>query len=246
MKRALVLQHAAFEGPARLHPLLVERGYAIEVRRLYLGESAPAQLAPNELLVIMGGPMGVGDLERPECAFLRQEVELLRQCIDRDAPVLGVCLGAQLLAYAAGAQVYAMTDEAGAPRYEVGWAPVRFHSSGPTDAVFRGLPTEAQVLHWHGDTFDLPEGARLLASSSLCAHQAFQLRSRMFGLQFHCEAAPDHVEAFLREDADFVLRTQGPGGVERIRCDTEHCAERSWLTGQRFLGNILDAMTAPA
>src|ERR1043166_7248326 len=116
----------------------------------------------------MGGPMGVGERDRPEYSFLRDEIELLRGCIAADAPVLGICLGAQLLAHAAGARVHPMTGGAdGSGRYEVGWAPVRFHRTEDDD-VLSGLPAEAPVLHWHGDTFTLPAGARLLASTTIC------------------------------------------------------------------------------
>lgn len=243
MKRAIVLQHVAFEGPARLSPLLLERGLTLDVRRLDRGEPAPDRMAAGELLVVMGGPMGVGDLEGPEHPFLREELRLLRRCVEEDAPVLGVCLGAQLLAFAAGAAVHPMTRGDGARCYEVGWAPIRFHPSGAADPILGGLPAEALALHWHGDAFELPAGARRLASTELCPNQAFQLGARMFGLQFHCEAGAEHVEEFLRADAAFVTRVNGPGGVEQIRRDTERCAPSSWAVGQHFLGNILDAMT---
>jgi GMP synthase-like glutamine amidotransferase len=246
MKRAIVLQHAAFEGPARLAPLLVERGFAIDVRRLDRGDPVPARIAPNDLLIVMGGPMGVGDKDRPEYSFLNHEIDLLKRCIKDDSPVLGVCLGAQLLAFAAGARVGPMTSDGGNPLCEVGWAPIQFHSSGATDSLLAGLPAEALVLHWHGDTFDLPNGARLFASTLQCSNQAFQLGARMFGLQFHCEVEESNVDDFLRADSSFVTRANGPNGVEELRRDTARHASPSWNVGQRLLRNILDAMTRAA
>jgi len=241
MTRAIVLQHVAFEGPAKLAPLLEERGCTLDVRRLDLGDTVPERLSPCEVLVVMGGPMGIGDLERPELSFLRKELQLLRWCVERDVPVLGVCLGAQLLAFAAGAAVHAMTHDDGTRCYEVGWAPLRFQDSG-VEPILRGLPAECTVLHWHGDMFQLPAKARLLASTPLCANQAFQLGSRMFGLQFHCEIDEVHVERFLQADSAFVERASGSTAVAKIRRDTTRHAASSWVVGQRLLRNILDAM----
>jgi GMP synthase-like glutamine amidotransferase len=239
MKRAIVLTHAAFEGPAKLSPLLAGSGYTVEVRQLHRGDLVPDGMSSNDLLVVMGGPMGVGDLERPEFPFLRAEVRLLARCLEEDAAVLGVCLGAQLLAYAAGATVRPMTREDGERCYEVGWAPVRFHRTDERDPILRDLPAEAQALHWHGDMFELPVRARLLASTPTCPNQAFQIGSRMFGLQFHCEVGVENVEDFLRTDAHFVERTLGPGGAERVREDTRRHLASSWAIGERLLRNIL-------
>src|SRR5689334_18764896 len=98
MRRAIVLQHIAFEGPARLASLLEARGYQLDIRRLDRGDAVPERLHSGELLIVMGGPMGVADAERAPYSFLQRELELLRRCVVDDAPVLGVCLGAQLIA----------------------------------------------------------------------------------------------------------------------------------------------------
>src|SRR6185312_10469473 len=139
MKRAIVLQHVVFEGPARLAPMLEARGYQLDIRRLDRGEAVPERLSPGELLIVMGGPMGVADAERSEYAFLQRELELLRRCVDDDAPVLGVCLGAQLIAAAAGARVYPLTDAQGAPLREVGWGPIALHAAGHRDPILAGV-----------------------------------------------------------------------------------------------------------
>jgi GMP synthase (glutamine-hydrolysing) len=242
MKSAVVLQHADFEGPARIAGLLSASGYEVEVRSLHRGDAAPSRMDPQSLLVVMGGSMGVGDIGRPEFPFLEDEVSLLKRRVQDDAPVLGVCLGAQLLAHAAGARVYPMGERgAGMPAFEVGWAPVRFRLESGDDSL-TGVPPEAPALHWHGDMFELPAGARLLASSATCDHQAFRLGRRLFGLQFHCEVEAPHVEAFLQADGDFVVRANGPDGVAKLRAETVRNLAPSRSVGDVLLGNILRAM----
>jgi GMP synthase (glutamine-hydrolysing) len=245
MKEAIVLQHADFEGPGRIAALLESAGYEVEIRALHRGDPVPARMNPESLLVVMGGSMGVADIGRPEFPFLEDEVRLLGRRVDQDSPVLGVCLGAQLLAHAAGSRVYPMAARGGglAP-FEVGWAPVRFHLEGGDDTLV-GVAPEAYVLHWHGDMFDVPAGAKLLASSAICSNQAFRLGRRLFGLQFHCEVDAGNVEAFLRSDGDFVVRANGPEGVARVRAMTAIHVQPSMRTGDTFLGNILRAMTDP-
>lgn len=240
-RRAIVLQHIAFEGPARIAALLAERDYAVEVCRLDLGAKIPA-LSAEDLLIVMGGPMGVADLAGAKYPFLRAEAELLAQRIERDAPVLGVCLGAQLLAHAAGARVYPMGDTPSAPqRYEVGWSEISLHCEQP---LLAGFPSRGCVLHWHGDTFDLPPGAALLASSEICRNQAFLLGNRGFGLQFHGEVEREHVATFLREDEGFVRKAHGPEGVALVRAQTERYFGEARRFGDRLLSTILDAMGA--
>jgi GMP synthase-like glutamine amidotransferase len=183
MKRAVVLKHVVFEAPGRIADLLADRGYALDVRELYRGDAVPGELERGDVLVVMGGPMGVSGVGSVAFPFLRRELDLLARCIEQDAPVLGVCLGAQLLAAAADADVHPMVGSDGARVYEVGWAATRFHRTSDADAVLDGVPDAACLLHWHGDMFELPRGARRLASTGVCLEQGFQLGTRQFGLQ---------------------------------------------------------------
>jgi GMP synthase (glutamine-hydrolysing) len=238
MKRAIILKHVAAEGPGRLAPLLAAQGYELAIRELYSGDAVPTDLSKSDLLVVMGGPMGVADVGNAEYPFLAQELALLRARIAERAPVLGICLGAQLLAAAAGARVYPMES----PRYEVGWSAVRFRREHADDPLFLGLPAEAPMLHLHGDTFDLPAGAALLASSELCENQAFRLGHRLFGVQFHCEMNVQDIEGFLRADGGWVEQANGPGAVETLRRDTRARIEASHAAGDRLLSNMLQAL----
>jgi GMP synthase (glutamine-hydrolysing) len=239
-KRAVVLQHLPHEGPGRLGPLLVTLGYHTELIELYRAAPIP-DVSRDDLLIVLGGSMGVGDVDRPEYPFLRGELELLTRRVQEDAPTLGVCLGSQLIAAAAGSRVYGMTDASGARRYEVGWAPLTFHHSEAL-ALFEGIPDSAEVLHWHGDTFELPKGAKLLASTPVCRNQAFQLGRRVFGLQFHAETTTEDVEKFLAAGADYVIHANGAGAVEALRRDTARCMDAYSLLGDRWLRNLLAAM----
>jgi GMP synthase (glutamine-hydrolysing) len=229
---AIVLQHTPTEGPERAGALAVEQGFTLDVRHVYRGDPVPEDLAPGQILIVMGGPMGVSDAGDPRFPYLAPELALLERALARDRPVLGICLGSQLLARAAGARVYP------ASRREVGWAPVRFMGV-EREPSLRGLRAEETVQHWHGDTFDLPAGAVHLAATPICPNQAFHIRNRAFGLQFHCELGADMIATWVREDADYVLGANGPGGGERILADTKRFMPEAAQVGDRLLRNIL-------
>ncbi len=178
--RAHYFQHVPFEGLGSMEIWLREAGYEIGMTRWYAGELAP-DAAGIELLIVMGGPISVNDLgDHP---WLAAEKDFLRRWIDEDRPLLGVCLGAQLIASALGARVYPNAVK------EIGWFPVTAVTPLPEHA-FR-FPPEQTVFHWHGETFDLPDGAIHLARSAGCEHQAFQVGRHVIGLQFHLETTPE-------------------------------------------------------
>jgi len=235
MRRAIVLQHTPTEGAERVGELLAERGLGCDVRHVYRGDPVPAALATDEPLIVMGGPMGVGDAGDPRYPFLAVEIALLRRLVAAQHPVLGICLGAPLLAAGAGAAVYPN------PVREVGWGPVDLHGVEREPAL-AGLRARELVLHWHGDTFDLPAGAVHLASTPACAHQAFRLGRHQFGLQFHCELGPHVIETWVRDDADYVRGALGDGGGDKILADTARAYEAARPVWDRLLRNVLDSM----
>jgi GMP synthase (glutamine-hydrolysing) len=245
VKRAIVLQHTPIEGPERIAELLAECGFVLDVRHVFRGDAVPEHIEKGDLLIVMGGPMGVGDIDDPRYEFLAREITLLREAIARDRPVLGICLGAQLLAAAAGARVYPNTrraaDGAVVLAREVGWGPVDFTSGAPEPAL-AGLPARQMVLHWHGDTFDLPRGAMPLASTSVCRNQAFRLGWKHFALQFHCELPKEAVAVWVREDAAYVREANGEGGAARILADTERYYAEARPGWERLLRNIIGQM----
>jgi GMP synthase-like glutamine amidotransferase len=240
---AIVLQHTPTEGPERIAALLAARGISFETRALHAGQPVPDVIGRDQMLIVMGGPMGVADAGSPRHAYLAQEIALLRRLIAREAPVLGICLGSQLLAAAAGARVYPNTrpgpDGKPVPAREVGWGPIDLHNVA--EPALAGLPARPLVVHWHGDTYDLPPGAVHLASTPICRHQAYRI-GRAFGLQFHPELERETIATWVRDDADYVRGALGAEGGARILADTDrhHAAARPiW---DRLLGNILSLM----
>lgn len=189
-RRCLVVQHAEPEGPYRIGSALAQEGITLVTCRTFAGERLPPDLHGYNALVVMGGPMSAAPDEHfPTRA---DELRLIKEALARQLPTLGVCLGAQLLALAAGAPVYP-----GGAGQEIGWGPVRLTGQAAADELLCGLTGPLQVLHWHGDTFDLPVGAVHLASSPRYRNQAFRLGHRAWGLQFHLEVDETAVRAFL-------------------------------------------------
>jgi GMP synthase-like glutamine amidotransferase len=178
--RAHYLQHVPFEGLGIIGPWLRAKGY--ELTNTHLFESAVFP-HPNEvdLLIVMGGPMSVSD--EAEFPWLVEEKQFIRKCVEEEKSVLGICLGAQLIASSMGARVY--------PNHvkEIGWFPVEGMPS-PDVQIF-SFPQSQEVFHWHGETFDLPSGAYHLARSDACENQAFQIGRSTIGLQFHLETTPE-------------------------------------------------------
>jgi GMP synthase (glutamine-hydrolysing) len=174
-----ILQHVAWEGPGLIESIARARGIPVKTYRLDLTPTFPN---PDDIcgLIVMGGPMGA--YETDEYPFLVQECALISEMVKRDHPVLGVCLGAQLLAKSLGARVFP------GPASEIGFGSVSLAPAASADPVFAASGTAIPVFHWHGDTFELPIGATLLASSPMYAHQAFRFGRCVYALQFHIEA----------------------------------------------------------
>lgn len=245
MKRAVVLQHLDREGPGFIAELCQQLSFALEILRLDLGTPVPRELGQGDLLVVMGGSMGVGDIADNRYPFLAAEVELLRGMLAKRQPVLGVCLGSQLLAHAAGARVYPnqRREGSGALRAapEVGFGEVTLLGAEREPAL-AGLGDKLPVLHWHGDTFDLPKDAVRLAESEVCANQAFRIGRRAFGLQFHVETDAELVRSWAKEDSAFAEAALGPGGPATIMATSEAAVAAMRVPGEQLMRNILAEM----
>jgi GMP synthase-like glutamine amidotransferase len=155
--------------------------------------------------------------------------------------VIGLCLGAQLLAFAAGGQVVPlMAGEPPARAYEVGWGPVAWTRPQGQEPVLAGLSDAMPVLHWHGDRIQLPAAATLLGSTPLCAEQMFRIGHHAHGLQFHVEVTEAVLQTWLDEDGDYVRMALGPDGVEQVRTGQARWGEEGERQGDRLINNLLD------
>jgi GMP synthase (glutamine-hydrolysing) len=202
----------AGEGPGLIAVALAHEGVALEVTRVDLGEPVPADLGAARGLVVLGGPMGVYEADRHP--HLYDELRLIEAAVRAGAPVLGVCLGSQLVAAALGARV------APAPAKEIGWLSVTLKEAAAADPLFAPLPASFTALHWHGDAFELPEGATSLASSAMTEHQAFRHGDRTYGVLFHLEVTLHEVQAMMT-DSGSELAEAGVS-AEGLLSETEH------------------------
>jgi GMP synthase-like glutamine amidotransferase len=187
--RVLAFRHVPFEGLGLIEPLLRSRDIEVEYADLYRPGATMPDIARYDGLIFMGGPMSVND----DLPYLRQEMEFIGQAVERRQPTLGICLGSQLIARALGATVRRNAVK------EIGWYDLHFTPAAGRDRLFGGLSMET-VFHWHGETFDLPPGAELLASSERCHHQAFRIGEHVYGLQFHLEVTPEMIADWCQQD----------------------------------------------
>ena len=185
------MQHAAFEGPGEIAAWANLHGYAVRIHHLYRGDEFPS-VDSFDLLVVMGGEMNIyQDRDYP---WLKPERNLIRTALQQGKKVVGICLGSQLIADAFGSRVHQNAE------YEIGWFPITFTNEG-LDA-FPELPAQATVLHWHGDTFELPSGATRLAMSPGCPEQGFIIQKKCLGLQFHFEVDPTLAKQMVEGSSD--------------------------------------------
>jgi GMP synthase (glutamine-hydrolysing) len=179
--KVAVIMHDRSEGPGTIGEYLGAKGIEVSLVRLYAGEHLPHGVEGLDGVVSLGGPMNV--YEEARYLFLREETVFLTRAISQHVPILGICLGAQMIARACGASV----DKASVK--ELGWDEVTLTARGKQDALFASLPGTLTVFQWHEDTFAVPDGGHLLASSPKCSNQAFRYGSA-YGLQFHPEVTP--------------------------------------------------------
>jgi len=235
VQELLVVQHIEREGPGLLAQVATERDLAVRILRPFAGDPLPDALRPDQILAVMGGPMGVADLGDPAFPWLEPLVILLRRALADERPVLGFCLGAQLLAHAAGGGAIPLTvGDPPLPHRELGFGAISFTRSPAEEPLLQDLPASLLVLHWHGDRIELPPAATLLASSLACREQLFRIGSRTFGLQCHIEVTAAALERWIVEDASFVRAALGAGGADRIRAEAAR-----WLVPVTPLWRIL-------
>jgi GMP synthase (glutamine-hydrolysing) len=210
MSKIWILQHTACETLGTIADALEAEALAWQYVRVFEGKPVPAEIGDAGGLIVMGGPMGVYEQDR--YPHLKDELRLIESALKAGKPLLGVCLGSQLLAAVLGANVTKGV------RKEIGWYPIRLSQTASEDRLWSGLGRDLTVLHWHGDVFDLPAGAVNLASSELTAHQAFRYGNSAYGLLFHLEMTAEMAAGMAAEFGD-ELREAG-GDASRLEAQS--------------------------
>lgn len=220
MKKLLVLQHVAHELLGTLNPLLKAAGFRLRYVNFARHPDAQPSLDGYHGLIVLGGPMSVNDTDR--LPHLITEIKLIEAALRKNLPVLGICLGAQLIAKTLGAAVYPNQEK------EIGWYDVSPTNDAESDPLLAVFKRTEKVFQWHGETFDIPKSSLHLAFSSLCAHQAFRYGANAYGLQFHLEVDEPMIHRWLRigENKKEITALGGKIDLERIDRETPDHIER--------------------
>ncbi|MGZ6545712.1 MAG: type 1 glutamine amidotransferase [Actinomycetota bacterium] len=236
--RALILQHIACEPPGEFEDLLRARGAELPRVELDEGDPLPTSGRDFDLLIAMGGPMSVNDEQ--EHPWLREEKRLIADAVTANVPFWGACLGVQLLAASLGAAVFPGTSP------EVGVLPVTLTDAARDDPVFSELPSQIPTLQWHGDTFDLPEGATLLAGSAAFQHQAFRWGDKAYGVQFHVEVSDTMARdwSMVPAYAEYADRVLGVGALHPLLAAFAAKGDEIRSNGRSMFGRFLERVVA--
>jgi len=235
MKKLLVLQHVAHELLGTLNPLLKRAGFRIRYVNFARHPDAQPSLDGYDGLIVLGGPMSVNDTKR--LSHLMTELKLIEDAMRREIPVLGICLGAQLIAKTLGADVYPNTVK------EIGWYDVFPTDAASSDPLLRELEKTEKLFQWHGETFDIPKSARHLAFSSLCANQAFRYGDKVYGFQFHLEVDEPMIHRWLGVAENQKEISSLRGGANYIECiynETPEYMARLAELSERVFGEFIN------
>ena len=243
MRRLLVLQHIEREGPGLFLQIAKKKGFSVFIFRLDLGDPLP-ELNNGDLLLVLGGPMGIRDIGNPNFPWLNKEVELIKEALNQKIGMIGVCLGAQLLAYAAGGDVEVLEEGTPPkPLAEIGWDTVSSYLYKKDNKFTTLLDNPFPVLHWHGDRILLPSSAELIASSCRCNEQLFQIGSLAYGMQFHVEIDNEMANRWIEEDKNFVLSVLGIEGQSILKKQQKEYGNKTLEARLEFLNTLIDLVS---
>ncbi len=226
--RIHVLQHVTYEGPGSIARWAEKNEYPVTLTRFYAGDSLPDQDS-YDMLLILGGPMGVND--NKTVTWLKEEKRFISEAIEQGKMVLGICLGAQLIANVLGAKIKKNEHR------EIGWYPI----TATPNAMVLGLPQQFQAFHWHGDTFGLPDGATPIGTSDGCENQGFIYQDRVVALQFHLETTPDAAKELIDACAHEIDDGPHSQPAEAMLVDLELFSEANQRMEQ-IMGYMLSQM----
>jgi len=227
----LIIKHIDIEGPGTLGDFLNAQGEPFSIVELGAGEAIPEDLSVYKAVIVLGGPMNVDEEDR--FVFLKPENEFIQKVLKAEIPYLGICLGSQLLAKAAGARVVK------SPVKEIGWYQIQLTSVGVQDPLFKGFCESDPIYHWHGDMFEIPANGKLLASAQGCPHQALKVGKNAYGLQFHVEVT----DKSIKEWCDEYCETDLPGRLDHAKSMMEDYWKYKELfdrQAQRLYKNFLE------
>ncbi len=228
--KVIIIKHIDIEGPGTIGDFLDCNDIPYRIIDIFNGEPLPDSLSEISAVIVLGGPMNV--YEEDKYPFLKQEDEFLKEVIEEGLPTLGFCLGAQLIAKAKGAIVKK------APQKEIGWFKILLNRNGASDPLFQEFPGEVDVFQWHGDIFDIPDGAVKLAESELCSNQAYRIGDNIYGLQFHVEVTDEMIYQWIDAYRDEVDSLKGIVNPDQIISDTKAKSEDYKAQAKQFCTNF--------
>jgi GMP synthase (glutamine-hydrolysing) len=220
-------QHVPFEGLGNIENWIKSKGHSLSATHFYENAALP-KLNEIDWLIVMGGPMGA--YEEDIYPWLVIEKKFIERAIESGIKVLGICLGAQLIASVLGAKVYPNAHK------EIGWFPLRLTKAGADSYIFEGFPAEFTVFHWHGDTFNLPAGAKHLAASEVCVHQAFLYNKNVLALQFHLDVLKDNIAQWVQSGANELIEAPYIQKAGEMLSQDERFA-----VIEKYMGQVLDS-----
>lgn len=225
-------QHVPFEGLGSIREWAEQRGHSLSVTKFHEGDKIPS-VEEIDWLIVMGGPMSVHDEEK--YPWLKQEKEFIQEAIEKEKTIIGVCLGAQLIADILGAEVYPNQEK------EIGWFPVKFTDHANPFKSLNKLKPDFTVFHWHGDTFDLPKGSKHLAFSEACRNQAYLYNEKVLGLQYHLETTKDSLLQMISHGRDELISRK------YIQSENEILVQQDLFlnVNKKVLFALLDEMANP-
>ena len=217
MKKLLVLKNIEREGPGLFLKIAKKKGFLTEIYNLSLGEKLP-EANKEDLILIMGGPMSVRDINNEKYFWLRQENEFIKKAIKNQISIIGVCLGAQLIAHILGGKIERLKDKYNKEnKPEIGWYEISSIGEKSNEEISLNLKEPLKVLHWHGDRIILPPQAELLASSNRCREQLFKVGELIYGLQFHVETEGSMTSEWIKNDKKFIISGLGKNGQKILK-----------------------------
>ncbi|MDD4992664.1 MAG: type 1 glutamine amidotransferase [Paludibacter sp.] len=228
MKSIAVFMHVPFEGLGCIEQWITKNNHTVSYTRFYEKYELP-DINAIDWLIVMGGPMGVYD--ETIYPWLSEEKAFIKQAIDTGKTVLGICLGSQLIAEVLGAKVYPNKQK------EIGWFDVALSEKAKTTSLFDGFEDKFPVFHWHGDTFDLPNGSTHLISSEVCNNQAFLYNDKVLGLQFHFEVTAETLRGMVENGTSELIEGETIQSADKILLTTEFIASNN-LRMHQILDNL--------